>query len=135
MMVNRDLGSPSQCGGPDRLFNVAFGSNLAARSRSRERPLSALTGRYADDRRMRRIALPVVGRPQTGAAQVGVSGSRPMGPRPPLAGQAHRGAPPIRSVTLNAATGRLRPFSSKFPRSSSFAAPSTAPAMRLLTRI
>src|SRR5215472_7436619 len=38
-------------------------------------------------------------------------------------------------TTLNAATGRLRPFSSRFPRSSSLAIASTAPAMRLLTRI
>jgi hypothetical protein len=50
-------------------------------------------------------------------------------------GQARAGAPLISSVTLNAATGLLRPFSSRFPRSSSLATASTAPAMRLLTRI
>src|SRR6516164_8951668 len=38
-------------------------------------------------------------------------------------------------TTLNAATGRLRPFSSRFPRSSSLTTASTAPATRLLTRI
>src|SRR5262249_18962210 len=38
-------------------------------------------------------------------------------------------------TTLNAAIGLRRPFSSRFPRSSSLTAASTAPAMRLLTRI
>ena|SRR6266496_3501121 len=38
-------------------------------------------------------------------------------------------------TTLNAATGRRRPFSSRFPRSSSLATPSTASAIRLLIRI
>jgi hypothetical protein len=56
-------------------------------------------------------------------------------PPPALAGQARADAPLISSVTLNAATGLRRPFSSRFPRSSSLATASTAPAMRLLTRI
>src|SRR5437763_1417193 len=38
-------------------------------------------------------------------------------------------------TALNAATGRRRPFSSRFPRSSSLATPSTASAIRLLIRI
>ncbi len=38
-------------------------------------------------------------------------------------------------TTLNAATGRRSPFSSRLPRSSSLATASTASAMRLLTRI
>jgi transcriptional regulator with GAF, ATPase, and Fis domain len=38
-------------------------------------------------------------------------------------------------ATLNAATGRRRPLSSRFPRSSSLAIAPTASAMRLLTRI
>ena len=38
-------------------------------------------------------------------------------------------------ATLNAATGRRRPFSSRFPRSSNRATASTARATRLLTRI
>src|SRR6516162_4719545 len=38
-------------------------------------------------------------------------------------------------ATLNAATGLLKPFRSRFPRSSSLTTASTAPAMRLLTRI
>src|SRR6516225_2503132 len=38
-------------------------------------------------------------------------------------------------TTLNAATGLLRPFSSRFPRSSSLATALTASAIRLLTRI
>jgi hypothetical protein len=38
-------------------------------------------------------------------------------------------------ATLNAATGRRRPFRSRFPRSSNLATASTASAMRLLIRI
>ena len=38
-------------------------------------------------------------------------------------------------ATLNAATGRRRPFSSRFPRSSNLATASTARATRLLIRI
>ena len=41
----------------------------------------------------------------------------------------------IPCATLNAATGRRRPFSSSLPRSSSLATASTARATRLLIRI
>jgi hypothetical protein len=46
----------------------------------------------------------------------------------PRADRQSPAAPLIGSVTLQAATGRLSPFTSRFPRSSSFAIPSTAPA-------
>jgi hypothetical protein len=51
-----------------------------------------------------------------------VGGERVLGrtvPATGLAGQAGANAPLISWITLNAATGLLRPFSSRFPRSSS----------------
>lgn len=77
------------------------------------------------------------GKPQTrGVAREDKGLGRRFSPFPsPSQCQAPAGSLLTGSVTLNAATGRLRPFTSRFPRSSSLAISSTAPARRLLTRI
>src|SRR5215472_2649710 len=79
------------------------------------------------------------GRPKRRMKPREAGGERVLGRTVPAIGpgvrQSGADAPLISSVTLNAATGLLRPFSSRFPRFSSLATASTASAMRLLTRI
>ena len=64
-----------------------------------------------------------------------VSGGQPPGPLATTVKLGRALGALVLCATLNAATGLLRPLSSRFPRFSSLATASTASAMRLLTRI